>query len=124
VTLGFGEIIRLVANNSETLGEAAGINQIPPPPGVALFDIPHLNWESGTPLIDVNDTTTFIEFGILDQIPYYWLALTVVIIVLIADRLIKDSRVGRSLSEPPSSPICRSGSAGSRSGGSWSSGSH
>jgi branched-chain amino acid transport system permease protein len=96
VTLGFGEIIRLVANNSETLGEAAGINQIPPPPGIALFDIPHLNWESGTPLIDVNDTTTFIEFGILDQIPYYWLALTVVIIVLIADRLIKDSRVGRA----------------------------
>ena len=96
VTLGFGEIIRLVANNSEFLGEAAGINQIPPPPGIALFDIPHLNWETGTPLIDVDDTTTFIEFGVLDQIPYYWLALTVVIIVLFADRLIKDSRVGRA----------------------------
>ena len=32
----------------------------------------------------------------LDQIPYYWLGLTVVIIVLFADRLIKDSRVGRA----------------------------
>ena len=96
VTLGFGEIIRLVANNSEWLGEAAGINQIPPPPSLPLFEIPHLNWENGTPLIDVNDTTTFIEFGVLDQIPYYWLALTVVIIVLFADMLIKDSRVGRA----------------------------
>jgi branched-chain amino acid transport system permease protein len=96
VTLGFGEIIRLTANNSEWLGEAAGINQIAPPPDLPLFDVPHLNWETGTPLIDVNDTTTFIDFGILDQIPYYWLALTVVIIVLFADRLIKDSRVGRA----------------------------
>ena len=96
VTLGFGEIIRLTANNSEWLGEAGGINQIPPPPDLPLFDIPHLNWETGTPLIDVNDKTTFIDFGILDQIPYYWLALTVVIIVLFADTLIKDSRVGRA----------------------------
>jgi len=96
VTLGFGEIIRLTANNSEWLGEAAGINQIPGPPDLPLFDVPHLNWETGTPLIDVNDTTTVIEFGILDQVPYYWLALTVVIIVLFADRLIKDSRVGRA----------------------------
>lgn len=96
VTLGFGEIIRLTANNSEWLGEAAGINQIGGPPDLPLFDVPHLNWETGTPLIDVNDTTTFIEFGILDQIPYYWLALTVVIIVLFADGLIKDSRVGRA----------------------------
>jgi len=96
VTLGFGEIIRLTANNSEWLGEAAGINQIGGPPDLPLFDVPHLNWETGTPLIDVDDKTTFIEFGILDQIPYYWLALTVVIIVLFADGLIKDSRVGRA----------------------------
>jgi branched-chain amino acid transport system permease protein len=96
VTLGFGEIIRLTANNAGWLGEAAGINQIPAPPDLPLFDVPHLNWESGTPLVDLNDKTTFIDFGILDQIPYYWLALTVVIIVLFADRLILDSRVGRA----------------------------
>jgi branched-chain amino acid transport system permease protein len=96
VTLGFGEIIRLTANNSSWLGEAAGINQITEPPDLPLFDVPHLNWETGTPLIDLNDKTTFIDFGILDQIPYYWLALTIVIIVLFADTLIKDSRVGRA----------------------------
>ncbi len=61
-----------------------------------LFEIPHLNWDSGVPLLDFNDTTKFVEFGVLDQIPYYWLGLTVVILVLFADRLIKDSRVGRA----------------------------
>ena len=96
VTLGFGEIIRLVATNTEWLGASKGINEIARPPGIELFEIPHLNWDSGTPLLDFNDTTKFIEFGVLDQIPYYWMGLTVVIIVLFADKLIKDSRVGRA----------------------------
>ena len=96
VTLGFGEIIRLIAVNTEWLGDARGISNIGRPPGFALFEIPHLNWDSGTPLLDFNDTTTFITFGVLDQIPFYWLGLTVVIIVLFADILVKDSRVGRA----------------------------
>ena len=96
VTLGFGEIIRLVANNTVWLGEAGGINQVGRPPNVPLFDIPHLDWDTGAPLIDLDDKTTFIDFGITDQIPYYWLALTVVIVMLFADGLIKDSRVGRA----------------------------
>jgi branched-chain amino acid transport system permease protein len=96
VTLGFGEIIRLVANNTAWLGEAGGINQIGKPPNVDVFDVPHLNWDTGTPLLDLEDKTTVVKFGILDQIPYYWLALTVVIIILFADTLIKDSRVGRA----------------------------
>jgi branched-chain amino acid transport system permease protein len=33
---------------------------------------------------------------VLDAIPYYWLILTIIILVLIADILIKDSRVGRA----------------------------
>ena len=97
VTLGFGEIIRLIADNSDWLGEAAGHQpDRAARRSIALFEIPHLNWETGTPLIDLDDTTTFLEFGVLDPIPYYWLALTVVIIVLFADTLIKDSRVGRA----------------------------
>ena len=96
VTLGFGEIIRLVAQNTEWLGASKGISKIAKPSGVYLFEIPHLNWDSGVPLLDFNDTTKFVEFGVLDQIPYYWLGLTVVILVLFADRLIKDSRVGRA----------------------------
>src|SRR5687768_14666599 len=45
VTLGFGEIIRLTALNSEWLGEARGITQIPRPPSVEIFEIPNLSWE-------------------------------------------------------------------------------
>lgn len=96
VTLGFGEIVRLTIVNTEWLGASKGISGVARPPGVDLFEIPHLNWDSGVPLLDFNDTTTFIQFGVLDQIPYYWMGLTAVILVLFADRLIKDSRVGRA----------------------------
>jgi branched-chain amino acid transport system permease protein len=100
VTLGFGEIIRLVAVNTEWLGEAKGISNIARPPSLGgtegLFEIPHLFWGNGTVLLDTNDTTKFLVFGVLDQIPYYWLGLTVVIVMLFADYLIKNSRVGRA----------------------------
>lgn len=96
VTLGFGEIIRLVAVNTEWLGDARGISSIDRPPSIELFEIPHLFWDGSTPPLDPDDTTVFLEFGVLDQIPYYWLGLTVVILMLIADILIKDSRVGRA----------------------------
>lgn len=96
VTLGFGEIIRLVAVNSDWLGAAQGISNIGRPPSVELFEIPHLLWDNGTVLVDVNDTTVFVAFGVLDQIPYYWLALTVVLVVLWADKRILNSRVGRA----------------------------
>jgi branched-chain amino acid transport system permease protein len=96
VTLGFGEIIRLTAVNLDWLGAAAGVSRIKRPPSVELFEIPHINWDSGRPLVDLDNTTVFLYFGVLDQIPYYWMALTVIIVILFADRLIKDSRVGRA----------------------------
>ncbi|MGY1809193.1 branched-chain amino acid ABC transporter permease [Blastococcus sp. SYSU D00669] len=96
VTLGFGEIIRLTALNTEWLGEARGITQIPRPPSVELFEIPHLSWDGFTAFVDLDDTTTFLTFGVADQAPYYWLALTVIFLVLGADRLLRLSRVGRA----------------------------
>lgn len=96
VTLGFGEIIRLTATNLGWLGDSRGISNIARPPSIELFEVPHLYWDGWTPLLDFNDTTTFIKFGVLDQIPYYWLGLTAVIVVLFADILIKNSRVGRA----------------------------
>jgi branched-chain amino acid transport system permease protein len=96
VTLGFGEIIRITATNLEWLGDSRGISKIARPPSLDLFEIPHLYWDGWRPLLDPKDTTTFVEFGVIDQIPYYWLGLTVVIIVIFADRLIKNSRVGRA----------------------------
>ncbi|MFT4164514.1 MAG: branched-chain amino acid ABC transporter permease [Microlunatus sp.] len=96
VTLGFGEIIRLIAVNSGWLGGAAGVPKVGRPPSIELFAVPHLNWDSGVPLLDLGQKTVFLRFGVLDGVPYYWLALTVIILVLIGDTLIKNSRVGRA----------------------------
>ena len=97
VTLGFGEIIRLMAHQHRVARRAPGASpNIARPPSLDALRDPAPDWDDGAPLLDLNDTTTFLEFGVLDQIPYYWLGLTVVIIVLFADTLIKDSRVGRA----------------------------
>lgn len=96
VTLGFGEIIRLVLLNTEWLSGARGISNIPSPPSWALFEIPHITWQGLTAFVDLEDTTTFLKFSVTDSIPYYWLALTLVIIVLFLDWLMQNSRVGRS----------------------------
>ncbi|WP_051515385.1 branched-chain amino acid ABC transporter permease [Candidatus Blastococcus massiliensis] len=96
VTLGFGEIIRLTALNTQWLGAAKGITGVPRPPSVELFDVPHLEWEGARAVIDLDDTTTFLKFGVADQAPYYWLALTLIFIVLGADRMMRLSRVGRA----------------------------
>jgi branched-chain amino acid transport system permease protein len=106
VTLGFGEIISIAARNSNWLGAAAGIKDIPPPPSIGpdpigtdqdgLFQIPHLSWSGLVPHVDNLHKTPFLTFSVLDAIPYYWLVLTVIIIVMVADALVKDTRVGRA----------------------------
>ena len=106
VTLGFGEIIRITVTNSEWLGASAGIKNIPAPPNIGpnpggtendgLFQIPHLAWQGLTPLIDSNASTRFLIFDALDAIPFYWVALTAVLVVLLVDYLLKSSLVGRA----------------------------
>ncbi len=96
VTLGFGEIVRLTLVNSEWLGGAQGISDIPKPPGLELFEVPSIDWSSGAPVVDLDTTSTFLKFGINDFVPYYWLALGVISLVLLFDILVKSSRVGRA----------------------------
>ena len=108
VTLGFGEIIRIVVQNTDWLGAAAGIKNIPHPPSIGpnpsgpfvedrgLFSIPHLEWDGLIPHLSDSRETSFLTFGSQDAIPYYWLVLVVLILVLIGDRLVKASRVGRA----------------------------
>ncbi len=110
VTLGFGEIIRICLVNIEWLGAAAGIKNIPHPPSIGpnpegpfidpsekgLFSIPRLEWDGLVPRLDHDHPTSFLIFGSNDSIPYYWLLLTVLILVIIGDRLVKASRVGRA----------------------------
>ncbi|CAN7408429.1 branched-chain amino acid ABC transporter permease [Terrabacter sp. LjRoot27] len=96
VTLGFGEIVRLTLVNSQWLGGAQGISDIPKPPGLELFEVPSIDWSSGTPVVDLDTTSTFLKFGINDFVPYYWLALGIIGLVLLFDILVKSSRVGRA----------------------------
>ncbi|GAA1523036.1 branched-chain amino acid ABC transporter permease [Nocardioides humi] len=101
VTLGFGEIIRLVALNTDWLGASKGINNIGRPPNIGdpstgLFGVPHLFWGDGTVLLDTSRPTKFLIFSYADAVPFYWVGLTAVIVVLCADVLIKSSRVGRA----------------------------
>ena len=77
VTLGFAEIIRITAESTPNfLRGDRGFGGIPHPPGKN---------SDGTAL-----------FGVLDATPYYWLGLSVIIIVILAIRNLDRSRVGRS----------------------------
>jgi branched-chain amino acid transport system permease protein len=72
VTLGFGEIVRITANNTDEIGGARGITNVPHPP--PMF---------GT------------EF-LFDPAPYYYLMLAAIVLVIIFSRRLEISRVGRS----------------------------
>ena len=72
VTFGFGEIARIVAQNSESLGEARGITGIPHP----------------SPVLGA-------EFA-LDPLPYYYLVLVAIVVAVIMLVRLGRSRVGRS----------------------------
>jgi branched-chain amino acid transport system permease protein len=76
VTLGFGEIVRITANNLDSLANG--------PRGV--LEIPN-------PGIDIG--TFHYDFG-LNNNPYYWLLLGIIIIWIFFLRRINNSRVGRS----------------------------
>ncbi len=82
VTLGFGEIIRLLARN---LNGDSGPNVTNGPRGIASIPGPQ-----GPP---APDNTLF---GLIDPKPWYWLALTIVILMVFGVRRLEHSRVGRS----------------------------
>ena len=73
VTLGFGEIIRLLAEHFDWLGAASGISNIRRPPNIGP-----------------------LKFGPLEAKSYYWLGVTIVCIVVFFLKRLENSRVGRS----------------------------
>jgi branched-chain amino acid transport system permease protein len=81
VTLGFGEIVRIVANNTAAIGGPNGIAGIPHPPS---FD--------GVEIAGVK----VMHYGVLDPRPYYYLLVAVCVVVIIFVRRLERSRVGRS----------------------------
>jgi branched-chain amino acid transport system permease protein len=76
VTLGFAEIIRIFAENTSLLRGDRGFGGLPHPPG---------KHGDGTAI-----------FGVRDATPYYWLGVSVIILVILAIRNLDRSRVGRS----------------------------
>ncbi|NMH96149.1 branched-chain amino acid ABC transporter permease [Pseudonocardia acidicola] len=72
VTLGFGEIVRITAVNTDEIGGARGITPIPHPPG--LFGV---------------------EF-LLDPLPYYYLILFFIVLAIVFSLRLQRSRVGRA----------------------------
>ncbi|MBX6750598.1 MAG: branched-chain amino acid ABC transporter permease [Micromonosporaceae bacterium] len=82
VTLGFGEIIRIAARN---LNGQSGPNITNGPRGISAIPGPE-----GPPSPDNQ------IFGLVDAKPWYWLALTLVILMVLGVRRLEHSRVGRS----------------------------
>lgn len=76
VTLGFGEIIRILATLIPAMKGQVGFQNVGRPPGLQ---------EDGAPLFANNNGT-----------PWYWLTLTILIIVLFLAGNLERSRVGRS----------------------------
>jgi branched-chain amino acid transport system permease protein len=72
VTLGFGEIVRITATNTDAIGGARGLTPVPHPP--ALFGV---------------------EFT-LDPLPYYYLVLAMIVLAIVFSLRLERSRVGRA----------------------------
>lgn len=72
VTLGFGEIVRITAQNVDEIGGARGITNIPHPPSMLGMEF------------------------LLDPAPYYYLIVGVIVLVIIFAKRLEKSRVGRA----------------------------
>jgi branched-chain amino acid transport system permease protein len=77
VTLGFGEIVRITANNLDNITVG--------PRGIS--SIPH-------PAIHVGSLQ--VEWGTLVDVKYYWLLLVFVVLWMVAIHLLDNSRIGRA----------------------------
>ncbi len=81
VTLGFGEIIRIIALNTDAIGGSRGISGIPHPPSLSEAEI-----------LGVKP----FKYGILDSRPYYYLLVLFIFLVIVLVKRLERSRVGRA----------------------------
>nr|WP_269218098.1 branched-chain amino acid ABC transporter permease [Actinomadura viridis] len=81
VTLGFGEIVRITANNTDYVNGPRGVQAIPHPPNISEFEIFGVQ-----PL----------KYGLLDARPYYYLMVALIVLVIVFVKRLERSRVGRS----------------------------
>ena len=81
VTLGFGEIVRISAQNTDAIGGPRGIAGIPHPPTLSELEIFGIK-----PL----------RYGLLDPRPYYYLLVFLIVLTIIFVKRLEKSRVGRA----------------------------
>jgi branched-chain amino acid transport system permease protein len=81
VTLGFGEIVRISAQNTDAIGGPRGIAGIPHPPNMSEFEV-----------FGVKPFT----YGVLDPRPYYYLLVFLIVLTIIFVKRLENSRVGRA----------------------------
>jgi branched-chain amino acid transport system permease protein len=72
VTLGFGEIVRITAINTNEIGGARGLTPVPHPPPI------------------------FGQEFLLDPLPYYYLVLAMIVLAIVFSLRLERSRVGRA----------------------------
>jgi branched-chain amino acid transport system permease protein len=82
VTLGFGEIVRKIAENSDYLGGTRGVNNIPHPPSK----------ENGPVVGGIE----ILKWTIVDARPFYYLLVLLIVIMIIFVKRLEKSRVGRA----------------------------
>ncbi|HEX4036057.1 MAG TPA: branched-chain amino acid ABC transporter permease [Solirubrobacteraceae bacterium] len=82
VTLAFGEIIGTLAVNGSDIHLGGGQTLTAGSLGISALDLPYFPGVG--------------KFGLLSLRPWYWLILTIVVIVLFVVRRIRDSRLGRA----------------------------
>ncbi|MBX6765592.1 MAG: branched-chain amino acid ABC transporter permease [Actinomadura rubrobrunea] len=81
VTLGFGEIVKKTASNSDYVNGPRGIQGIPHPPSLSEFEI-----------LGVQP----LKYGLLDSRPYYYLLVFFIVLTIIFVKRMENSRVGRA----------------------------
>jgi branched-chain amino acid transport system permease protein len=81
VTLGFGEIVRITAQNTDYIGGPRGIAGIPHPPSLSDFEI-----------FGVSP----FKYGVLDPRPYYYMLVGLIVLTIIFAKRLENSRVGRA----------------------------
>lgn len=92
VTLGFGEIIRLTARNTDYIGGPNGIGGIPHPPNLTEWSFP-----AAEPFTSLGlDGVSPFQYGALDGRPYYYLMLLAIVVTIIFVKRLENSRVGRA----------------------------
>jgi branched-chain amino acid transport system permease protein len=81
VTLGFGEIVRITAQNTDYIGGPRGISGIPHPPNISN--------------VEIFGVKPF-HYGVLDPRPYYYLLVAIIVLAIVFVKRLEKSRVGRA----------------------------